>query len=139
MQRLDDWYSMRLASETRLSLSDIHKMIGCQVSLRTFSGWHAYGSKFSAIAGGGTLYILILIAGLNLRESLASMEGTIAMDLGNILRNPPEGMFPWLVRHMLLISDIDNLSILLQGLFRPSLRKGLHQRSIGCGPCSHFL
>jgi hypothetical protein len=85
---------MRLASEQQLSLKDIHKAIGCDVCLRTFAGWHALGSKFAAIAGGGTIYILILIAGLDLRVSIASMEGTTAMDLGNILRNPQEGRFP---------------------------------------------
>jgi hypothetical protein len=85
---------MRLASEKRLNLKQIHKSIGCQVSLRMFSGWHACGSKFAAIAGGGTIYILILIAGLDLRISIASMEGTTAMDLGNLLRDPKEGTFP---------------------------------------------
>ncbi|KAG2360954.1 hypothetical protein BDR07DRAFT_1377577 [Suillus spraguei] len=36
------------------------------IAYRTFMDWHAIGSKFIAIASGGSIYALVLIAGLGL-------------------------------------------------------------------------
>ncbi|KAG2740020.1 hypothetical protein P692DRAFT_20658287, partial [Suillus brevipes Sb2] len=57
-------------------------------SYRTFQHWHTTGTKFAALAGGGTVYFLVLVAGLGLRTSLASMPGDLACHLGNALRHP---------------------------------------------------
>ncbi|KAG2046155.1 hypothetical protein BDR06DRAFT_1014974 [Suillus hirtellus] len=47
-----------------------------KVTYRTFLEWHATGSKFIPITCGGSIYALVLIAGLGLRVSIASMVGT---------------------------------------------------------------
>lgn len=72
-------------------LSDIYKDMDLGVHERTFKQWIAWGTNFAAIAGGGTIYVLILIAGLNLRVSLAHFDGATAVAIGNVLRNPPDG------------------------------------------------
>ncbi|EGO30171.1 hypothetical protein SERLADRAFT_404464 [Serpula lacrymans var. lacrymans S7.9] len=48
-------------------------------------------SKFAAIAGGGSVYILILVAGLRLRVSIGGMEGSLPWDLANLLQSPIPG------------------------------------------------
>ncbi|KAG1760239.1 hypothetical protein EDD22DRAFT_848644 [Suillus occidentalis] len=60
-----------------------------KVTYRTFLEWHATGSKFIAIACGGSIYALVLIAGLGLRVSIASMVGTTHLHLADMLRSPP--------------------------------------------------
>jgi hypothetical protein len=62
--------------------------MAARISYRTFSLWHAIGSKYIAIACGGSIYALVLIAGLGLRVSIASMVGTTHMNLANMLRSP---------------------------------------------------
>lgn len=60
------------------------------IAYRTFMDWHAIGSKFIAIASGGSIYALVLVAGLGLRVSVAAMVGTVHLELANMLRSPPE-------------------------------------------------
>lgn len=56
--------------------------------LTTFTEWYGMGSKFAALAGGGSVYILILIAGLGLRVSIGSLPRDTPLALANILRAP---------------------------------------------------
>ena len=65
-----------------------------RVAYRTFLEWHASGSKFIAIACGGSVYALVLIAGLGLRVSISSMVGTTHLHLADMLRSPPKGKQP---------------------------------------------
>ncbi|KAG2335730.1 hypothetical protein BDR05DRAFT_953861 [Suillus weaverae] len=86
--------SIRL--KTGLHLKGIHarEIEGrplCGVSYRTFLDWHSVGSKFIAIASGGSIYALVLIAGLGLRVSIASMVGPTHLHLADMLRSPPKG------------------------------------------------
>ncbi|KIK34132.1 hypothetical protein CY34DRAFT_17938 [Suillus luteus UH-Slu-Lm8-n1] len=81
--------------KTGLRLTDIYKKeikpnaSVRAISYRTFAEWHAIGCKFIAIACGGSIYSLVLIAGLGLRVAIASMVGTLHLSLANILRSPP--------------------------------------------------
>ncbi|KAJ8589434.1 hypothetical protein M405DRAFT_717023, partial [Rhizopogon salebrosus TDB-379] len=56
----------------------------------TFLEWHASSSKFIAIACGGSVYALVLIADLGLRVSILSMVGTTHLHLADMLRSPPK-------------------------------------------------
>ncbi|KAG1779858.1 hypothetical protein EV702DRAFT_934861, partial [Suillus placidus] len=69
---------------------EIHNRPDSTVSYRTFLAWHAIGSKFIAVACGGSIYALVLIAGFGLRVSIATMVGTTHLDLANMLRSPPK-------------------------------------------------
>ena len=56
-----------------------------EVPYRTFVDWHTIGSKFIAIACGGSIYSLVLIAGLGLRVSIAYLVGTMHLHLADML------------------------------------------------------
>ncbi|KAG1744090.1 uncharacterized protein EDB91DRAFT_1029250, partial [Suillus paluster] len=85
--------SVRL--KTGLGLTDIYKKeikpstSVRAISYRTFAEWHTIGCKFIAIACGGSIYSLVLIAGLGLRVAVASMVGTMHLNLANMLHSPP--------------------------------------------------
>jgi len=64
---------------------------GSSASEVPFVDWHTIGSKFIAIACGGSIYSLVLIAGLGLRVSIAYLVGTMHLHLADMLRSPPEG------------------------------------------------
>lgn len=55
-----------------------------------FFEWHAADSKFLVIAAGGSIYVLALLARLELRRFLTSMKGLSHMDLSNVQRCPPK-------------------------------------------------
>ncbi|KAH9914039.1 uncharacterized protein B0H18DRAFT_960044 [Fomitopsis serialis] len=57
-------------------------------SLKTLEKWNAMGCKFAQVAGGGTMYVLILIVLRNLRGKLGSMDGHTSRYIGNLLRWP---------------------------------------------------
>ena len=58
----------------------------------TFRQWYAAGCKFAAVAAGGSLYLLILIAGLSLKTKLSQMPGDTPWEIADILRAPPHSM-----------------------------------------------
>jgi hypothetical protein len=81
---------------TAYTLRDIYDNhvvpLGCaHLSARTFTDWIQSGTKFAVLAAGGTVYILIMIAGLELRTTVSSMVGDSAWQLGNALRHPNPG------------------------------------------------
>ncbi|KAG0698642.1 hypothetical protein DFH29DRAFT_810112, partial [Suillus ampliporus] len=59
------------------------------ISYRTFAEWHAIGCKFIAITCSGSIYSLVLIASLGLRVAVASIVGTVHLNLANMLCLPP--------------------------------------------------
>ncbi|KAG9308149.1 hypothetical protein JVU11DRAFT_12452 [Chiua virens] len=79
--------------QTKQNLEGIfEKELGgsCNVGFQTFSRWHSAGSKFARVAAGGSLYLLILIAGLGLQKALTKMLGNLPLEFGNLLRTPPK-------------------------------------------------
>lgn len=55
-------------------------------TLRTFVEWNTFGSKFALLAGGGMLYILLLITGLDLRWSVVKAHGRVLWEVAKLLR-----------------------------------------------------
>ncbi|KAI0055819.1 hypothetical protein BV25DRAFT_1832844 [Artomyces pyxidatus] len=77
-------------SATLMSLHEGLDMVD-KPSKRTFMEWHARGSKYAAVAAGGTLYALVLVAGTGLRVRLGEIDGNAAWVLGNALQSELEG------------------------------------------------
>ncbi|KAH9910184.1 uncharacterized protein B0H18DRAFT_1130546 [Fomitopsis serialis] len=61
---------------------------------RTFQDWNTTGVKFARLAGGGSIYLLVLVAAQNLRVPLATANAHIAQDFGNLLRWPDDELGP---------------------------------------------
>lgn len=84
-----------LCMEGAITLSQLYKNSVAQIktrpSRRTFYDWLLAGSNFALLAGGGTVYVLVLVAGLGLRTKIASMQGDISMQVANALRHPAPG------------------------------------------------
>jgi hypothetical protein len=57
-------------------------------ALRTFRKWNAQGNKFAIIAAGGSIYTLLLIAGLDLRYHVGDMIGHTTLEIAKMLRCP---------------------------------------------------
>ena len=56
--------------------------------LRTFQDWLSYGSKYTRIASGGSIYMLLILSGLNLRWPIAKVRGKVVYDIATMLRRP---------------------------------------------------
>lgn len=56
--------------------------------VRTFTEWVSFGKKFTRLAGGGSIYILLLISGLDLRWELAQAPQATVFSVGDMLRRP---------------------------------------------------
>jgi hypothetical protein len=54
----------------------------------TFNRWNTIGSKFIALAAGGSFYILVLIAGLDLRHKITMLGSHIPWEVAKMLRRP---------------------------------------------------
>ncbi|KAH9829346.1 uncharacterized protein C8Q71DRAFT_678985, partial [Rhodofomes roseus] len=57
-------------------------------SWRTFANWNAIGSKFAAIAAGGSIYALLLIVLAGQRTLLTASINEFAYSLADVLRDP---------------------------------------------------
>lgn len=57
-------------------------------SKHTFLEWHADGCKYAALAGGGTIYVLVLVAGLGVRVRVHLAEDETITEIANTLRQP---------------------------------------------------
>lgn len=54
----------------------------------TFCRWIAEGHRFIYLASGGSFYLLILIAAMDLRADSARLPGQLTWDIGKMLRQP---------------------------------------------------
>ena len=59
----------------------------------TFLEWHTDGCKYAALAGGGTVYILLLIAGLGTQVCFCLADDKMITELANTLREPDLGKY----------------------------------------------
>ncbi|KAG1845832.1 hypothetical protein F4604DRAFT_1688598 [Suillus subluteus] len=64
----------------------------------TFLSVNTFGSKFALLAGGGTLYILLIITGLDLCWSMAKVHGRVIWEVAKLLRVPDDSASGDLVR-----------------------------------------
>ncbi|KAH9913032.1 uncharacterized protein B0H18DRAFT_960643 [Fomitopsis serialis] len=69
---------------------------------RTFQDWNTTGVKFARLAGGGSIYLLVLVAAQNLRVPLATANAHIAQDFGNLLRWPDDSRTGRLVKDVII-------------------------------------
>ncbi|KAG1845945.1 hypothetical protein C8R48DRAFT_546547, partial [Suillus tomentosus] len=60
-------------------------------SERTFHRWYEHGCKFILLAAGGSFYLLVIIAGLEIRWKVASMRSSVLRQVGSVLRQPGIG------------------------------------------------
>ncbi|KAG0702911.1 hypothetical protein DFH29DRAFT_804300 [Suillus ampliporus] len=66
-------------------------------SERTFYRWHSIGCKCIALAASGSLYILVLVVGLEIRKQICTCGGQVFVELGLMLRWPETSLTPDLV------------------------------------------
>ncbi|KAG2086754.1 uncharacterized protein F5147DRAFT_588409 [Suillus discolor] len=60
-------------------------------SERTFHRWYEHGCKFILLAAGGSFYLLVIIAGLEIWWKVASMQFSVLRQVGSMLRQPGIG------------------------------------------------
>ncbi|KAG2083089.1 uncharacterized protein F5147DRAFT_660271 [Suillus discolor] len=90
----------------------------------TFNRWNAIGCKFISLAAGGSIYILVLIAGLDMRWKIATLGGCIPWEVGKMLRQPEMCKTPTLILQRIIpaIAWIrSHLPLSLEKVFCPSL------------------
>jgi hypothetical protein len=54
----------------------------------TFFSWISSGVKFMLLAGGGTIYALILIAAKDMRWSISTAPAKVSWEVAKMLRSP---------------------------------------------------
>lgn len=64
------------------------KPLESKPGLRTFYFWIATGVKFLLLAGGGSIYALILIAAKDLRWSITTSRAEVTWQVAKMLRRP---------------------------------------------------
>jgi hypothetical protein len=57
-------------------------------TLCTFVFWNALGHKFAQLAAGGSIYVLLMVAGLDLYCNIARALGCVPFEVGKMLRRP---------------------------------------------------
>ena len=69
----------------------------------TFNRWSTIGAKFIALAAGGSFYILVLIAGLDMRYKIATIGSRIPWEVAKMLRRPETNSMSYLAYLFLLL------------------------------------
>jgi len=54
----------------------------------TFFDWYRFSCRFANLAEGGTVYLLLIVAGLDLRWSVAKAQGRVIWEVAKLLRAP---------------------------------------------------
>jgi hypothetical protein len=74
------------------TIHDLYMSIqtGSRPAERMFRLWHSLGCKFAYLAGGGSVYILLVIAGLDLWWSISRAKVTVTSEVANLLRRPDD-------------------------------------------------
>ncbi|KAG2056216.1 hypothetical protein BDR06DRAFT_850106, partial [Suillus hirtellus] len=75
-------------SNIRKFYNDKVAKLGSAPSERTFHHWYEHGCKFILLAAGGSFYLLVIIAGLEIRWKVASMRFSVLRQVGSMLRQP---------------------------------------------------
>lgn len=70
---------------------------------RTFIEWIAFGKKYTRLAAGGSIYLLVLVAGLELRWEVAKAAHDIAYIIGEMVRNPKKAKESEFLFHQLIM------------------------------------
>jgi hypothetical protein len=78
-------------SNIRKFYNDKVAKLGSAPSERTFHRWYEHGCKFILLAAGGSFYLLVIIAGLEIRWKVASMRFSVLQQVGSMLRQPGIG------------------------------------------------
>ncbi|KAG2751872.1 hypothetical protein P692DRAFT_20656722, partial [Suillus brevipes Sb2] len=87
---------------------------------RTFYCWYSTGCKCIALAASGSLYILVLVAGLEIRKKLCMCGGQAFAELGLMLRRPETSLTPDLITTRIIPSIAwirSEMPLLLQNIF----------------------
>ncbi|KAI0061384.1 hypothetical protein BV25DRAFT_1805829, partial [Artomyces pyxidatus] len=123
----------RMLSQNKFAtLTSLHEGLEMadRPSIRTFFDWHARGSKYAAVAAGGSLYALILVAGTGLRVRLGEIDGRASRILGNTLRAPQESELEdrLVSRHIVpLVAFLrEGLPLKLENIFPEAQLEGLY-------------
>ncbi|KAG0693114.1 hypothetical protein DFH29DRAFT_763487, partial [Suillus ampliporus] len=90
----------------------------------TFNRWNAIGCKFISLATGGSIYILVLIVGLDMQWKIATLGGRIPWEVGKMLRQPEMCKTPTLILQCIIpaIAWIrSHLPLSVEKVFCPSL------------------
>jgi hypothetical protein len=53
-----------------------------------FIRWNAMGHKFAQLASGGSVYVLLMVAGLDLCFNISRALGRVPFEVGKMLRRP---------------------------------------------------
>jgi hypothetical protein len=107
------------------TIHDLYMSIqtGSRPAERTFRLWHSLGCKFAYLAGGGSVYILLVIAGLDLRWSISRAKVTVTSEVANLLRRPDDSSAGRLICKRIIPTVAylrKKLPLSLEGLFCPA-------------------
>jgi len=59
-------------------------------SMRTFQQWVTFGHKYLVLSASASVYILVLIAGLDLRWKFARQGTRVVWEVAKMLRDPED-------------------------------------------------
>jgi hypothetical protein len=112
------------------SIHDLHMSIetGSRPAERTFRLWRSLGCRFAYLAGGGSVYILLMIAGLDLRWSISRAQVPVTLEVANLLRRPDDSSAGRLICKRVIPTVAylrENLPLSLEGLCCFDARKAL--------------